>query len=338
MDEVILRLEDLRVEFATPDGMVKAVNGVSLSLKRGTTLAITGESGAGKTSLGLAIVNLLPAAGRIVDGRIHFRDMDILSLSKEELRRVRGRQIGMIFQDATTSLNPILSIGQQVEEMITTHMDVPRREAKTRTLDLLAQVGLPDPEEVVKRYPMHLSGGMAQRVMIAIATALNPDLLIADEPTSALDVTVQAAILAELAQLQRRHGTSILLITHDLGVVAQMADEVTVMYAGSIVERATVTTVFERPRHPYTWALLASRPRWDIESRKPLPLIRGASPNLTQLPRECAYLPRCPKATNICRMEPAPPLEEQERDHPVACYNPVFHDSDADSASGGADD
>jgi oligopeptide/dipeptide ABC transporter ATP-binding protein len=332
-------LEDLRVEFATPDGMVKAVNGVSLSMKRGTTLAITGESGAGKTSLGLAILNLLPPAGRIVDGRIHFRDMDILSLSKEELRRVRGRQIAMIFQDATTSLNPILSIGEQVEEIITTHLDVPRREVKTRTLDLLAQVGLPDPEEVVKRYPMHLSGGMAQRVMIAIATALNPDLLIADEPTSALDVTVQAAILDELTQLQRRHGTSILLITHDLGVVAQMADEVAVMYAGSIVERAAVTTLFERPRHPYTWALLASRPRWDLEPRQhPLPVIRGASPNLTQLPRECVYLPRCPKATNVCRLEPAPPLEERERDHPVACYNPISHDSDAGSASGWADD
>ncbi|MEE8370054.1 MAG: ABC transporter ATP-binding protein, partial [Dehalococcoidia bacterium] len=240
MDDILLRLEDLRVEFSTPEGIVRAVNNVSLSLKRGTTLALTGESGAGKTSIGLAILNILPPAGRIVDGRIYFQDKDLLSLSTESLRQVRGREIAMVFQDATASLNPILSIGEQVKEIITTHLNVSNKEAKRRTIELLARVGLPDPEEVVKRYPMHLSGGMAQRVMIAIATALDPDLLIADEPTSALDVTVQAAILDELTQLQRDHGTSILLITHDLGIVAQMATEVAVMYAGSIVERATV--------------------------------------------------------------------------------------------------
>ena len=233
----------------------------------------------------------------------------------------------MIFQDATTSLNPILSVGEQVVEMITTHLDVPKKESKRQAIELLAQMGLPDPEEVMKRYPMHLSGGMAQRVMIAIATALDPDILIADEPTSALDVTVQASILDELTQLQRNHGTSILLITHDLGVVAQMASEVAVMYAGSIVERATVSNLFQHPRHPYTWALLASRPRWDHQAPGPLPLIRGAPPDLAQLPRECPYLPRCPKATNVCRTEPAPPLEELEPGHPCSCYNPIALDS-----------
>ncbi len=327
MDDILLRLEDLRVEFSTPEGIVRAVNNVSLSLKRGTTLALTGESGAGKTSIGLAILNILPPAGRIVDGRIYFQDKDLLSLSTESLRQVRGREIAMVFQDATASLNPILSIGEQVKEIITTHLNVSNKEAKRRTIELLARVGLPDPEEVVKRYPMHLSGGMAQRVMIAIATALDPDLLIADEPTSALDVTVQAAILDELTQLQRDHGTSILLITHDLGIVAQMATEVAVMYAGSIVERATVNDLFQHPRHPYTWALLASRSRWDHESPGPLPLIRGAPPDMTQLPRECPYLPRCPKATNVCRTEPAPPLQDLEPNHPCACYNPIALDS-----------
>jgi len=324
LDDAILRLDDLRVEFATPEGTVKAVNDVSLALRPGRTLAVTGESGAGKTSLGLAILNLLPHPGRIVAGHIYFQGSDLLSLSSEEMRRVRGRDIAMVFQDPATGLNPVLSVGQQVEEIITTHLRVSKGEAKHRGLEVLAQMGLPEPEEVANRYPFHLSGGMAQRVMIAIATALNPKVLIADEPTSALDVTVQAAILEDLAQLQRLHGTSILLITHDLGVVAQMADEVAVMYAGSVVESAPVGALFERPRHPYTWGLLASRPRWDRDERQRLASIRGSPPNLAHLPDECPYVPRCPKATTACRSEPAPSLEELERGHLAACYNPVY--------------
>ncbi len=326
MHDAVLQLEDLRVEFATPEGAVKAVNAVSLALRPGRTLAITGESGAGKTSLGLAILNLLPHPGRIAGGHIYFQGSDLISLSSEEMRRVRGREIAIVFQDPATGLNPVLSVGQQVEEIITTHLHVSKGQAKQRSLEVLAQMGLPEPEEVAVRYPFHLSGGMAQRVMIAIATALNPKVLIADEPTSALDVTVQAAILEDLAQLQRTYGTSILLITHDLGVVAQMADEVAVMYAGSVVESAAVGPLFQRPRHPYTWALLGSRPRWDLDQRRQrLASIRGSPPNLAHLPNECPYVPRCPKATTVCRTEPAPPLRELDSGHLAACYNPVYH-------------
>jgi peptide/nickel transport system ATP-binding protein len=221
----------------------------------------------------------------------------------------------------------VLPIGVQVEEIITTHLAVPRREAKRRSLDALSQMGLADAEQVAASYPFHLSGGMCQRVMIAIATALNPKVLIADEPTSALDVTVQASILHELEELRRRHGTSILLITHDLGVVAQMAQRVAVMYAGSIVESGDSVGVFQRPRHPYTWALLSSRPRLDRDHhRRPLPSIPGTPPNLLELGEECPFVPRCPKALNRCRQEPAPPLARLAPNHLAACYNPVQHE------------
>lgn len=296
---------------------------MSLSLRRGTTLALTGESGAGKTTVGLAVLDLLPYPGRITDGHILFQGRDVLGLSAEEIRRLRGREIAIVFQDPASGLNPVLPVGEQVEEIITAHHSVSKREARARSLDVLEGMGLPEPQDVAQQYPFHLSGGMAQRVMIAIATALNPAVLIADEPTSALDVTVQAAILEDLRRLQERNGTSILLISHDLGVVAQMADEVAVMYAGSVVEQGDVRTVFERPRHPYTWGLLGSRPRWDRDRRSPLPVIRGAPPNLAELSQECPYLPRCPKAASVCRIEPAPPLSELEPAHLAACYNPI---------------
>ncbi len=330
MDDPILRIEGLSAQFDTPEGAAKAVRDVSLTLRRGTTLALTGESGAGKTSVGLALLNLLPYPGRITAGRVLFNGTDILALPPEEIRQLRGREIAMVFQDPVTSLNPVLSVGAQVEEIITAHLPVTKREARDRSLEVLAQMGLPEPQEVARSYPFHLSGGMAQRVMIAIATALNPKVLIADEPTSALDVTVQAAILDDLRQLQQLSGTSILLISHDLGVVAQMADEVAVMYAGSIVEFGDVRTVFQRPRHPYTWALLRSRPRWDREQTRPLPAIRGSPPNLTELSAECPYLPRCPKAPSVCRTQPAPALAELEPGHSAACYNPIYP-SEADT-------
>ena len=325
----ILRIEDLSAEFLTPDGTVKAVNHVSLSLREGGTLALTGESGSGKTSVALCALNLLPHPGRITGGRILLHDRDVLSFTHEQLRQVRGRDIAMVFQDPATGLNPVLSVGQQVEEIITNHLDVPRREAKRRTVEVLAQMGLPDPEQVTTRYPFQLSGGMSQRVMIAIATALNPKVLILDEPTSALDVTVQAAILQDLRRLQQTYGTSILLITHDLGIVAQMAEDVAVMYAGSVVEYADALTLFDRPRHPYTWSLLASRPRWDREGFGRLPSIRGTPPSLIDLPDECPFLPRCPKATNVCRTEPVPPLAPLEEGHLAACYNPIYHEATA---------
>ena len=329
MTAPILRIEDLSAEFATLDGTVKAVNNVSLSLREGGTLGLTGESGSGKTSVALCILNLLPYPGRITSGRVLLHDTDVLSLANDQLRQVRGRDIAMVFQDPATGLNPVLSVGQQVEEIITNHVDVPRREAKQRTVQVLAQMGLPDPEQVASRYPFQLSGGMSQRVMIAIATALNPKVLVLDEPTSALDVTVQAAILHDLRRLQHTYGTSILLITHDLGIVAQMAEEVAVMYAGSVVEYADAHTLFDRPRHPYTWSLLASRPRWDREGDERLPSIRGTPPSLIDLPDECPFLPRCPKATNVCRTEQAPMLMPVAAGHLAACYNPIYQEEPA---------
>jgi peptide/nickel transport system ATP-binding protein/oligopeptide transport system ATP-binding protein len=327
--EIILRLENVVAEFATQEGLIRPVNDVSLSLERGSTLALTGESGSGKTSIALCILNLLPHPGRITGGRILFQGADLLTLGSEEIRRIRGREIAVVFQDPATGLNPVLSVGQQVEEAITTHLDVSKREAKARSIEVLAHAGLPDPKEVVKRYPFQLSGGMAQRVMLAIATALDPQVLILDEPTSALDVTVQAAILEDLKLLQERRGTSILLISHDLGVVAKMASDVAVMYAGRIVEQAPVLPLFDGPRHPYTWSLLGSRPRLDRAGMGPLTAIRGNPPALHELGEECPFLDRCPKATSVCRIDPAPPLSDFGYRHSAACYNPMYQEGSA---------
>ena len=329
MQDIILRVEDLYAEYDTPDGIVNAVNHVSFDLHRGTTLAITGESGCGKSTVALAIMGLLPRPGRITAGKIFFGERDLLSLKGEELRKIRGREIAIVFQDPSTGLNPVLSIGDQVEEIIRTHQPVSKREAKAMAIEALGQLGLSDPEEIVRRYPFQLSGGMAQRVMIAIATALNPSVLILDEPTSALDVTVQAAILEDMRRIQKQYGTSIVLISHDLGVVAQMADSVAVMYAGHIAEYADAATLFRSPRHPYTASLLASRPRPDRESSGRLAAIEGAPPSLIALPDECAFLPRCNKATSECRSEPAPQLlSVGPGSHVAACYNPMYQQDD----------
>lgn len=322
MDDIILRTEDLQTHYLEKNAAVKAVHDVSFSLRRGTTLGITGESGCGKTTVALSILRLVPHPGRIVSGKIFFEDREITDMGAEELRRLRGRDISMIFQDPVSGLNPTLTVGTQVEEIITSHLSVPKREAREMTMEVLHQVGLPHPERLAQQYPFHLSGGMCQRVMIAIATVLNPRLIIADEPTAALDVTIQAAILEELERLKRENGVSIILISHDLGIIAQMADDVAVMYAGSIVENGSAEDVFERPRHPYTWALLSTRPR--LDGRKgPLRMIRGAPPDLGALPDECPFLPRCPKAVNRCRQEPAPALKELSPGHWAACFNPV---------------
>jgi oligopeptide/dipeptide ABC transporter ATP-binding protein len=323
LDE-ILRIEDLRVYYYERERTVKAVDGVDLALRRGETLALVGESGCGKTTIALAALNLVPKPGAIDSGRVLYEGRDLLTLPANQLRAVRGRRISMIFQDPQSGLNPVLNIGSQVEEMIRTHLDVPKRESRRMAADALRRQGLSDVERLMDVYPFQLSGGMCQRVMIAIATVLHPDIIIADEPTSALDVTVQAGILRELNELKRHLGVSIILITHDLGVVAQMADQAAVMYAGRIVERGDVHSVFERPTHPYTSALLAARPRLDGE-RGPLQTIKGAPPDLAELTDECAFLPRCPKAVVACRTQPWPPLETSEPGHQVACYNPVFH-------------
>jgi len=333
LDRPVLRVTGLRAEFLTPEGTVTAVNGVSFTLRRGSTLAITGESGSGKSTLALCILRLLPHPGRIIAGHIELDGTDLLSLPPEELRKVRGRQIGIVFQDPSSGLNPVLPAGTQVEETITTHRPVSRREARRQVIQALARMGLPDPEAVAARYPFQLSGGMSQRVMLAIATALNPKVLILDEPTSALDVTVQAAILEDLRRIQSQQGTALLLISHDLGVVAQMADEVAVMYAGSIVEQAPARQLFESPRHPYTASLLASRPRWDKDGPQRLAYIRGSPPSLIGLPEGCPFLPRCNKATTQCRSGPAPPLAAVSRGHLVACYNPMYQGSQAPQTS-----
>jgi oligopeptide/dipeptide ABC transporter ATP-binding protein len=323
MTETILEVDDLYVQYAERSKRLRAVDGVSFSLRRGKTLALVGESGCGKTTAALAILGLLPHAGKVMSGAIRFEGEDILSLKGDKLRRLRGRSISMIFQDPVSGLNPVLSIGEQVQEIITTHHSVSSREARRMVYEALERVGLADAEQLTKRYPYQLSGGMSQRVAIAIATVLNPAVIIADEPTSSLDVTVQAGILNELDRLRTERGTSILLITHDLGVVAQMAEDVAVMYAGRIAERGSAHQVLRRPRHPYTWAFLRALPRVDRRT-VPLEPIKGAPPDLAELTEECAFVPRCRKALNECRANPSPPLKEHDSGQLVACYNPVY--------------
>jgi len=329
MEDVILRVEGLRTHYFEKDAVVKAVDGISFELRRGTTLGIVGESGCGKTTVGLSVLDLVPYPGRIVGGRIFYGEAEVTAMSGEELRRLRGREISMIFQDPVAGLNPVLPVGVQVEETITNHLSLPKREARRMTVDILRQMGLPHPERLVQQYPFHLSSGMCQRVMIAIATVLDPRIIVADEPTASLDVTIQAAILEELGRLKAEREVSIILITHDLGVVAQMADEVAVMYAGRIVESGRVGEVFQRPRHPYTWALLSALPRLD-GSQGPLHAIKGSPPDLGKLPPECAFLPRCHKAVSACRQEPWPPLKELSPGHWVACFNLVYQEPGED--------
>lgn len=324
MSESVLEIKNLYVQYADGPKRLKAVDGVSLSLRRGSILALVGESGCGKTSTALAVLGLLPEPGSVARGEVRFDGRNLLSMRDRDLRRLRGREISMIFQDPVSGLNPVLTVGEQVGEIIVAHTSATKQEAARAVNDALERVGLVDPERLARQYPYSLSGGMCQRVVIAIATVLNPKVLIADEPTSALDVTVQAGILSELERLRRERGVSILLITHDLGVVAQMADEVAVMYGGRIAEQAPTSQLFRRPRHPYTWSLLGTLPRVD-QVRRPLESIRGSPPDPTELPDECAFLPRCPKAVMACRTQPSPPLAELAPEHSAACYNPVYH-------------
>ncbi len=327
MPETILQIDNLSTAYYDRKSVLKAVDGVSLSLEEGSVLGIVGESGCGKSTIALSILNLVPYPGSIDTGSIRFWGRNVLDMSEPELRELRGKDISMIFQDPVAGLNPTLPIGDQVEEIITVHSDLSGRQAHEMVLDLLAGVGLPDPRHLARRYAFELSGGMAQRVMIAIATALKPAILIADEPTSALDMTIQAQILEELRRL-RQSGVSILLITHDLGVIAQMADRVAVMYAGRIAEEGDVETIFRRPLHPYTWSLLESLPRVNEDVPR-LRQISGRPPDMTKLPDQCAFVPRCSKVQNDCRVLSSPPLEEIEPGHFVACFNPVYHAIDA---------
>ena len=321
-DEVILQVRNLHTHFASQFGLVKAVNGVAFTLKKGHILGLVGESGCGKTVTALSILRLIQWPGRILSGEVMFEGRDLLTLDDEEMRRIRGKDISLIFQDPASSLNPVTPIGAQVQEVISSHLNIPSSEAKHMAMNIMHQMGLPDPDTLAGQYSFQLSGGMAQRVMIAMATALSPKILIADEPTSALDVTIQAEILEELKRLRRERQASILLITHDMGVIAHMADDVAVMYGGTVVEQADVFTIFKTPMHPYTAALLATLPRLD-EPRRQLRTIRGTAPNPVDLPAQCAFIPRCNKARNECRLNPRPPLVAIEDDHLVACYNPV---------------
>ncbi|MFQ5861222.1 MAG: ABC transporter ATP-binding protein [Dehalococcoidia bacterium] len=322
----VLRIENLHTRFPTSEGVVKAVNGVSLSLQEDSILVLVGESGSGKTVTALSILGLVPYPGQVAQGKVYFNGLNLLEQDAETLRHIRGRDISMIFQDPRASLNPVLSVGKQMEEAILTHRDVSRQRASQTAQELLEESGLPDPHRMLTQYPFQLSGGMCQRVMIAMALALGPKVLIADEPTSNLDVTLQADILQRLKYLCQQHQTSILLITHDMGVVAQMADEVAVMYAGVVVEHADVKSLFQHPFHPYTWGLFQAIPRLDQPQR--LRPLRGSGPDLINLGEECPYLPRCPKATNTCRLNPKPPLGEVMAGHWAACYNLVTHDRD----------
>ncbi len=321
MNNVLLEVSNLRIYFHVKEGVAKAVDGVSFKLREGETLGLVGESGCGKTVSSLSILKLLdvpPAEYR--DGEIIFEGQDLLKASEKEMRRVRGKTISMIFQEPMTSLNPVMSIGFQIEEMLITHQKMPAASARDRTVELLTMVGIPSPRRRFEEYPHQLSGGMRQRVMIAMALACNPKVLIADEPTTALDVTIQAQILELMNQLQADLAASILLITHDLGVIAETADRVAVMYAGRIVEEADVKTIFKNPLHPYTQGLLQSIPRIDEDQRpRRLSEIPGRVPNLCFLPRGCAFFDRCPVGMEQCRAE-RPELQPVKDEHLVSCW------------------
>lgn len=324
MPEPIISVRDLTVRYRTKESTVYATEEVSFDLEPGKVLALIGESGAGKTTAGMSVLRLLPPEAEVLSGRVMFDGVDLAVMDERALRTVRGRRIAMIFQDPVAGLNPVLTIGNQVAEMLTSHLDIKKKEAQKRALEILYDVGLADPDRVARAYPFQLSGGMCQRVMIGIATALNPDVIIADEPTSALDVTIQAQILRQLEQMREQKGTAILLITHNFGVVAQLADEVAVMYAGRIVEHGGVVDMLKAPLHPYTHALLATLPRVDGDYSK-LHAIPGNPPELNEPSEHCPFLPRCGKALTLCRNEPPPALTTDEtRGHAVACYNPVW--------------
>ncbi len=303
----LLDVRNLKTTFLTSAGIVRAVDGVSWDIEEGETVALVGESGCGKSVSALSVMRLVAEpAGRIEAGEIFYKGRDLLKLTEEEMRHVRGREIGMIFQEPMTSLNPVLSIGRQLTEGLEIHMGLKPPEASARAAELLGMVGIPDPERRLTQYPHHFSGGMRQRMMIAMALACNPSLILADEPTTALDVTIQAQILELMRDLARRLGVAMLIITHNLGVVARYADRVNVMYAGRIIERAGAAELYANPRHPYTLGLLRSVPRLDEPIRAKLDPIEGQPPDLTRLPAGCAFAPRC--AWRVERCGEVPPL------------------------------
>jgi peptide/nickel transport system ATP-binding protein len=318
--EPLLRVEDLRVEFSTEDGVVHAVDGITYEVAPGRTLGIVGESGSGKTVASLTTLGLTRTKGAHVSGRILFEGRDLVALSDQELRAIRGNDIAMVFQDPLSSLHPFFKVGAQLIEALRAHQDVSKQQARARAIELLGLVGIPDPQRRVDEYPHEFSGGMRQRAMIAMALANEPKLLIADEPTTALDVTVQAQILALLERLQRELGMAIVIITHDLGVVAEMADDIAVMYAGRIVETASTELIFDGPEHPYTWGLLRSIPTLGGSREADLVPIPGTPPSLIQRPSGCHFHPRCPYAQpSHARIDPQLRAAPDKPAHHVAC-------------------
>jgi oligopeptide/dipeptide ABC transporter ATP-binding protein len=315
----ILKVEDLATRFHTPDGTIFAVNGVSFNLKEGETLGVVGESGCGKSVTMLSLLQLIPTPpGEIAAGKAYFHDHDLLTLKPDEIRGVRGSQIGMVFQDPMTSLNPVLTIGRQVSEPLTLHLKMNKKEADDRVIELLRLVGIPEAEKRLTQYPHQFSGGMRQRVMIAMALACNPQILIADEPTTALDVTIQAQIIELVKRLRDELGMSIIWITHDLGIIAGLAHRVMVMYGGFIVEEADVKELYANPQHPYTVGLLHSLPRMDSKERHKLQDIPGLPPVLLEMPKSCPFAPRCPYVFDKCVQNP--PLLEVGLNHKSACW------------------
>jgi oligopeptide/dipeptide ABC transporter ATP-binding protein len=312
--EKLLEVEDLHVHFTTEDGVVRAVDGVSFELERGKVLGIVGESGSGKSVTAMTLLGLTRSVNTKFEGKIEYKGQDLLGMNEAELRRFRGNELAMIFQDPMTSLNPVYRVGSQISEGIRTHEEVDMRTARNRSVQLLRQVGIPHPEERVDDYPHQFSGGMRQRAMIAMSLANNPDVLIADEPTTALDVTIQAQIIELIGRLKNDFNSSVILITHDLGVVADIADDIAVMYAGRVVEYGTKRQVFYDPLHPYTWGLLGSIPRLDRAKPEKLASIAGAPPSLINLPQGCKFRPRCPHAFNKCMENP--PIENRVADSP----------------------
>ncbi len=316
----LLEVNDLKTHFRTDDGIVKAVEGVTFSVEKGQTLGIVGESGSGKSVTCLTIMGLNPRMNTISSGEALWKGKDLLKMSSRQLRSIRGDDIAMIFQDPMTSLNPVKSIGAQLNEAVLLHRDISKKQARARALELLKAVGIPRAERRIDDYPHQFSGGMRQRVMIAMALINDPDLLIADEPTTALDVTTQAQILSLMLKLQKDFGSAIIIITHDLGVIAEAADDVVVMYAAQVVERAPVTNLFNRPHHPYTWGLLGSLPRLDADVDR-LVQIQGQPPSLLNPPRGCRFHPRCPYVMEICKTQ-QPALEpiSTDPDHLQRCH------------------
>ncbi len=314
----LLEIKDLTTHFFTRSGVVKAVDNLSLSLRKGRVLGLVGESGCGKTVTALSVLNLVPYPGKIVSGRIYFEGRDLLALPPEEMRKVRGAKISMVFQEPMTALNPVFTVGNQIAEVLTTHLEVTKKQAMDSAVELLRSVGIPSPEKRVSEYPHQMSGGMRQRVMIAMAVACRPSLILADEPTTALDVTIQAHILELLGRIQAEMGMAMVLVTHDLGLIAERAQDVAVMYAGRIVEQAGTKDLFADPLHPYTRGLMASVPRPGEEGRTRLRTIAGTVPRLHELPAGCKFAPRCDIKTTRCEVEPE--LVEVRPGHLVRCW------------------